>query len=191
MVDNEFGYAAIKSSSLCCLRRRIGIESAQMQQGKSHSTNPGSRQGGRRASDGEVKSVPSQSAERVRPKLLAVEDNPEMLMLLRHLLSVNWDVHTGINMDTAIREVDANQFEVILMDINLGTTETGVDVLRRIRERPAYQSTPIIAVTAYALPGDRERFLEEGFDDYIGKPFTRQQLFRMLASIVGDDTEED
>ncbi|MCB0719403.1 MAG: response regulator [Bacteroidetes bacterium] len=119
-----------------------------------------------------------------RPKLLAVEDNPEMLMLLRHLLSVNWEVHTGVNMETAISEVDANQFEIILMDINLGTQETGVDVLHRIRERAAYRTTPVIAVTAYALPGDRERFLEEGFDDYIGKPFTRQQLFRLLDSIM-------
>ena len=70
------------------------------------------------------------------------------------------------------------------MDINLGTQETGVDVLHRIRERAAYRTTPVIAVTAYALPGDRERFLEEGFDDYIGKPFTRQQLFRLLDSIM-------
>ncbi len=117
------------------------------------------------------------------PKILAVEDNPEMLMLLRHILSVNWEVHTGTNMQSALEEIDANQFAIVLMDINLGTAETGVDVLKEIRRRPSYQNIPIVAVTAYALPGDRERFLEEGFDAYIGKPFTRQQLIRLLDLI--------
>ncbi|NNE36655.1 MAG: response regulator [Rhodothermales bacterium] len=148
----------------------------------------GERRVERRASRGPRSRDRTDSVEQEHPeelpKLLAVEDNPEMLMLLKHLLSVSYEVHTGINMTTALEEIDANQFEVVLMDINLGTRETGVDVLHAIRNRPTYAETPVIAVTAYALPGDRERFLEEGFDAYIGKPFTRQQLFRLLKTVV-------
>ena len=70
------------------------------------------------------------------------------------------------------------------MDINLGEDETGVDVMLKIRELPGYKNIPIVAVTAYALPGDRERFLQAGFDGYIGKPFTKQQLFRMMDQVL-------
>lgn len=119
-----------------------------------------------------------------RPRLLAVEDNPELLILLRHILRADWDLTTATNMESALDEIDKAQFDIVLMDINLGTDETGVDVLHAMRTRANYRSTPIIAVTAYALPGDRERFLEQGFDDYIGKPFTRQQLLRLLSSLT-------
>jgi CheY-like chemotaxis protein len=116
--------------------------------------------------------------------VLAVEDNPEMLTLFRHLLASVCDVFTAMDMQTALAAVAANQFDAVLMDINLGTEETGVDVLHALRAIPAYERVPVVAVTAYALPGDRERFLEEGFDAYIGKPFTRQQLTRMLERIL-------
>ncbi len=132
---------------------------------------------------------PSVTAEKVeepeeKPNVLAVEDNPDMLILLQHLLSSRCEVSTASNGSAALDLAKTNQFDAVLMDINLGENETGVDVMLKIRELNGYASTPFVAVTAYALPGDRERFLQAGFDGYIGKPFTKQQLFRMMDQIL-------
>ncbi len=119
-----------------------------------------------------------------KPRVMAVEDNPDMLILLQHLLSTRCEVSTASNGKSAVEQATATQFDAILMDINLGEDETGVDVMLKIRKLPGYAETPIVAVTAYALPGDRERFLQAGFDGYIGKPFTKQQLFRMMDQVL-------
>ncbi len=125
---------------------------------------------------------PEEPAE--KPHVLAVEDNPDMLVLLQHLLSSRCEVSTASNGSAAFDLAKTNQFDAVLMDINLGENETGVDVMLNIRELDGYAATPFVAVTAYALPGDRERFLQAGFDGYIGKPFTKQQLFRMMDQIL-------
>jgi CheY-like chemotaxis protein len=76
------------------------------------------------------------------------------------------------------------RFRGFVLDINLGGKETGADVLRIARTLEGYADVYAIALTAYALPGDRERLLESGFDEYISKPFTRQSLMDALAAGV-------
>jgi len=115
-----------------------------------------------------------------RLRLLAVEDNPEMQKLFTHFLAPQWDVDPAWDMESALQMASETAYDAVLMDINLGNKATGVDVLRALRGLPHYAGTPIIAVTAYALPGDRERFLGEGFDAYIGKPFGQQDLVGTL-----------
>lgn len=144
---------------------------------------------GRRKTDERGGAERSVNPESARPnldghrRLLAVEDNPEMQKLFYHFLSPRWDVYSAYDMKTAMQLAGKISFDVILMDINLGEATTGVDVLHALRKMPRYANTPIVAVTAYALPGDRERFLADGFDAYIGKPFAKQQLVRMLEQI--------
>jgi CheY-like chemotaxis protein/anti-sigma regulatory factor (Ser/Thr protein kinase) len=125
-----------------------------------------------------------ESGPKEKPRVLAVEDNPDMLILLQHLLSSRCEVFTAGDGSTALSLARETRFDAVLMDINLGEDETGVDVMLNIRKMSGYESTPFVAVTAYALPGDRERFLQAGFDGYIGKPFTKQQLFRMMDQIL-------
>ena len=67
------------------------------------------------------------------------------------------------------------------MDINLGAGITGIEVKEKIREIKAYERTPIIAATAFAMIGDREKFLDNGFDHYISKPYLKQQLLQTIA----------
>lgn len=144
-------------------------------------------EGRRRSDDPKTHDVPPDARPDVRRerhlRLLAVEDNPEMQKLFYHFLSPRWDVYSAYDMKTAMQLAGKIEFDVILMDINLGEATTGVDVLHALREMDQYKTTPIVAVTAYALPGDRERFLADGFDGYIGKPFAKQQLVRMLEKI--------
>lgn len=119
-----------------------------------------------------------------KARILAVEDNPDMLVLLKHYLGKSYDVVTAADEEAAMDYVTHEQFDLLMMDIHLGRERTGVDVLADVRRVDGYADTPVIAVTAYALPGDRERFLASGFDGYIGKPFTRKQLYAVLETVL-------
>ena len=70
------------------------------------------------------------------------------------------------------------------MDINLGTDITGLDAVKHIRTIEGYEKTPVVAITAFAMKGDREKVLSSGCTHYIAKPFTRKEFFELLNSIV-------
>lgn len=111
-----------------------------------------------------------------KPRVLAVEDNSETQLLLEHLLKKSFEVTVVAGVDEALEAVDENDFDILLLDINLSEERTGTDLLHLLRERDHMDSVPAIALTAYAMPGDREDFLEAGFDQYVSKPFTRADL---------------
>jgi CheY-like chemotaxis protein len=69
------------------------------------------------------------------------------------------------------------------MDINLQGEYNGLDALKIIRTMPALSDIPIIAVTAYVLPGDKEKFIAAGFDDFISKPIFREKMIESLGKI--------
>jgi CheY-like chemotaxis protein len=66
------------------------------------------------------------------------------------------------------------------MDINLGAGIDGVETMHQIKKIPEYSNVPIIAVTAYAMWGDKERFLSVGFANYLEKPFTKANLVDLV-----------
>ncbi len=111
-----------------------------------------------------------------KARLLVVEDNPDTLTLLRYMLQAEYTLAMANNVEDALSAADAQSFDLFLFDINLGEERSGVDLLRLLRDRPAFAATPAVALTAYAMPGDRERFLAAGFTGYLSKPFTRQSL---------------
>lgn len=115
-------------------------------------------------------------ASRSKPRILAVEDNSETQLLLEHLLKASFDVVVVDGVEAALEAVDQRPFDVLLLDINLSEQRTGTDLLHLLRERDSLGTVPAIALTAYAMPGDREDFLDAGFDQYVSKPFTRADL---------------
>ncbi len=86
------------------------------------------------------------------------------------------------NGEQAVTAVQRDEFDVILMDVQMPVMD-GVEATGRIREVEAStgRRTPIIAMTAHALKGDRERFLESGMDGYVSKPVRVQQLYAAIA----------
>ena len=70
------------------------------------------------------------------------------------------------------------------MDINLGDGPSGREVLKSLRAIPAYRKVPVAALTAYALPGEREDFLKAGFNAYLSKPFSEDALLKLLAQLL-------
>lgn len=108
--------------------------------------------------------------------ILAVEDNSETQLLLDHLLKSSFDVVVVPGVDGALEAVEKQSFDALLLDINLSEERTGTDLLHLLRQQEGMADTPAVALTAYAMPGDREDFLEAGFDQYVSKPFTRADL---------------
>lgn len=116
-----------------------------------------------------------------KPAVLVVEDNNDTRMLLERILRSTYNVQAVGDARSALLAMNERRFAGLVLDINLGGKETGADVLRIARSLPNYGGVFAIALTAYALPGDRERLLAAGFNEYISKPFTRQSLMETLA----------
>ncbi len=103
-------------------------------------------------------------------KVLVVEDNPfNMELVLEILDGMGFGATGAVNGAEAIKNVEKEVYDLVLMDIELPGMD-GVAISKIIRSRPQYKNVPMIALTAYAMKGDKERFLAAGFDDYISKP---------------------
>lgn len=109
--------------------------------------------------------------------VLVVEDNERNMRLMRLMLRpLNCQLYEATNGTEALATLQQVTPDLILMDIQLPDID-GLEITRRIRREPHLTATPIIALTAYAMPGDREMFLEAGCTDYVAKPIEDRQAF--------------
>jgi len=113
-------------------------------------------------------------------KVLVVEDNPlNMELVVEILKSSGFEVYGAINGEDAIKEVESEHYDLILMDIELPVMD-GISAMRIIKSKSGYHSVPIVALTAFAMKGDKEKFLAEGFDDYISKPIDVPEFMKKM-----------
>lgn len=116
-----------------------------------------------------------------RLNILVVEDDKINILVAEKLLEKHFNIHTAKSADEAIDSVTKTDFDVILMDINLGDDQLdGIDVMKKIRNEFKISSCKIYAVTSYALFDDRERFLKEGFDAYFSKPINKDSIIKKV-----------
>ncbi len=146
-----------------------------------------------RVSRSEVGGTTSHVNAEPRPRvasILVVEDQDDAQHLLRHLLRPTYHVDLATTAEDALAAAEGRAYDLIIMDINLGgTSRNGSEVLKVLRQWPAYAAVPVVACTAYALPGDEERFIAEGFDAYLGKPFRKSDLYNLLTALLPDDEQ--
>ena len=116
-----------------------------------------------------------------RPRVLVVDDNEQARLVAERVLDGRYSVAVAASGPEALRLARAERPDAVLLDIHLGDTVSGEDVLRDLRADAALAGLPVVAVTAYGLPGDRARFLALGFDDYVTKPYTRERLLAAVA----------
>jgi len=110
-----------------------------------------------------------------RHRLAVIEDNPDNRLLLQALLNDAYDIDEYEDGPSALSGMTAAAPALALLDISLPGMD-GSEVLRRIRGTPGLDTLPVIALTAHAMSGDRERFLAEGFDGYVTKPIVDEEL---------------
>jgi two-component system, cell cycle response regulator DivK len=117
--------------------------------------------------------------------VLIVEDNEKSMKLFRDVL-----VATGYSTLEATTGEDAVSLALlhtpalVLMDVQLPGID-GVEALVRLRRDPRTRTIPVLALTAQAMHGDRERFLEAGFDGYLSKPLDVAELLRLVEEYCG------
>jgi len=108
-------------------------------------------------------------------KVAVVEDNPDNRLLVSVLLEDLYELTEYERGDEALAGLKANRPDVVLLDISLPEMD-GSEVLAHIRADETLRSLKVIALTAHASSNDRERFLAEGFDDYVTKPITDENI---------------
>jgi two-component system, cell cycle response regulator DivK len=118
-------------------------------------------------------------------RVLIAEDNEKSMKLLRDVLLLNgYETLEATTGEQAVELTIRHDPGLVLMDIELDGVD-GLTALRLLREDERTASTPIVAVTAQAMAGDRERFLDAGFDDYVPKPVNVRELVAMVRRYCG------
>jgi len=120
-------------------------------------------------------------------RILLVEDNPiNQKLAVRLLQKQGHAVSVAENGQQALDQVFAESFDLVLMDVQMPILD-GLEATRQIRQREQTLGThlPIIAMTAHAMQGDRERCLEAGMDGYISKPILPRELATVMAEVLG------
>lgn len=123
---------------------------------------------------------PPTTKEKGLQKVLVVDDNASNRLFFNHCLSSHVRIIEAEDGISGVTIASKEHFGVVLMDINLGLGISGVEAMHQMRKIPGYIRVPIIAVTAYVMQGDKERFINEGFDDYLAKPFTKDVLVSLV-----------
>jgi two-component system cell cycle response regulator DivK len=113
-------------------------------------------------------------------RILIAEDNEKNRKLFRDVLQVNgFETLEATTGEEAVELATQEHPILVLMDIRLAGID-GVAALHRIREDQRTASIPVVALTAQAMAGDRERFLESGFDGYMSKPVNVQEFLALV-----------
>jgi CheY-like chemotaxis protein len=118
-------------------------------------------------------------------RIALVEDNPDNRLLVQAILEDHYHVTEYENGVDALAGIRADRPDLVLLDISLPGMD-GTEVLSALRGEPELRGLPVVAITAHALAGDRERYLAAGFDDYVAKPIVDQeQLLDCLRRLLG------
>lgn len=103
-------------------------------------------------------------------RILVIEDDPASLELLKYLLErAGHSVRGAPDGATGLRAALGNAFDLVLCDLQMPEL-TGYEVIARLQSNPDWQPVPMVAITAYSMPGDRESVMAAGFTEYMTKP---------------------
>jgi CheY-like chemotaxis protein len=117
-------------------------------------------------------------------RILVAEDNAVNRELLRELLEARgYTVFEACDGQEALQMIEQAQPDLLLLDIGMPVLD-GFVVIRKVRENPRLAPLPVVAVTAYAMRGDREKILSSGFDGYLSKPLNPSSLGEELDRLL-------
>ena len=117
-----------------------------------------------------------------RGKVLVVDDAPDNLILTQaYLKMMGLDSEVANNGKEGVEKATRDHFDVVLMDVQMPELD-GFEAVQLLREKQ--YSRPVVALTAHAMKGDRERCLEAGFNEYLCKPVNRLKLQECLSKFI-------
>lgn len=120
----------------------------------------------------------------MKEKILIVEDNPPNMRLIEMTLRPKgYRLLTATDGEEALDMATRKKPDLIIMDIYLPKV-SGLEVIKRLRQMPAFNHVPIIAVTAHAMKGDKEKIIEAGCDAYLPKPINTRQLPEVVTEML-------
>jgi CheY-like chemotaxis protein len=120
----------------------------------------------------------------MKTKVLIIEDNEQNMYMLSYLLeSENYEIFQAFSGTSGIIVAKNNKPDIILLDIQLPGMD-GYAVAAKLKEDEELRSIPIIAVTSYAMPGDREKTIESGAIGYIEKPINPDTFISQMTSFL-------
>jgi len=114
---------------------------------------------------------------------LYIEDQVDSQILFKVQMKELGDIKFAVSFEEALPLITSQRFDFIVMDINLQGEYNGLDALKMIHQMPGFKALPIIAVTAYVLPGDKDKFVAAGFNEFISKPIFREKMIEALEKI--------
>ena len=119
------------------------------------------------------------------PDILLVEDNPVNQKLIAFLLARSgYSYDIAENGKTALERLDLAQYRLVLMDMMMPVMN-GYDATRAMRQHPKHKTLPVIALTANAMKGEDEKCRAVGCDDYIPKPYSKDQILTAVSKLIG------
>jgi len=117
-------------------------------------------------------------------RILVIEDNPTNMELMRYLLrAFNYIVFSAGNGEEGIEAASENMPDLIICDVHLPILN-GYEVASRLKQHPVLCRIPLIAVTAMAMVGDRDKVLAAGFDGYIAKPIAPEVFVKQIEAFL-------
>ncbi|MHA1681198.1 MAG: response regulator [Promethearchaeota archaeon] len=123
-------------------------------------------------------------------KILIIEDNEKNLKLMKLILKkTQYEIFDAVNGQNGIALALQIIPDLIIMDIQMPILD-GVDAMKIIKSDASTKNIPIIATTAYAMKGDRERFLNQGFDDYISKPIRIDDFLEKIKNKLKESASD-
>lgn len=125
-----------------------------------------------------------ESGPTVFPHVLLVDDDLTTFGVVKYMTAKICTIIHAKDAKDAIAAIHEKIFDLVLLDINLGVGMNGFDVLKEIKSIRGYESVPVVAMTAYAMAGDRERFLNAGCDLYLAKPFKKMDLLELIQTAL-------
>lgn len=121
----------------------------------------------------------------VNEPILIIDDNPINLKLEKVLLAMEgYEIRTATDAEEALKLLETFRPRLILMDLQLPGM-TGLELTRKLKSDPANKNIIILAVTAYAMKGDKEKALAAGCDGYITKPIDTKTMPTVIANYIG------
>jgi CheY-like chemotaxis protein len=102
-------------------------------------------------------------------RIAVVDDNADNRLIIRTILEDQYEIEEFSSGTEAIEGFKKRRPAVVILDISLPEMD-GTEILRRLRQDPELRDLPVIALTAHAMVGDREKYLAAGFNDYVAKP---------------------